>query len=162
MLGATMSAAAQRFGRGALRADDRDAQGGGLEHEPVVAAVAERGDRLAAELDDILELVHILSDRVRQLDATRDARQRGLRRAERVGRDDVDAEARRQCDQPLAHAREECAVARQSAVVVQHEVVEPQGCVTGYGDFDHVDLAPLARAAKASHSASLSASSQVN
>ena len=69
--------------------------------------------------------------------------ERGLRRAERIGRDDMDAEARRQCDQPLAHAREERAVARQGAVVVQHEVVEPQGRVTGYGDFNHVCLAIL-------------------
>ena len=132
----------QRFGRGALRADHGDAQGGGLQHEPVVAAIADRGDRLAPELNDVFELVHVLSDRVHDLDATGDAGQRGLRRAERVGRDDVDAEARRQRDQPLAHAREKRAVARQGAVVVQHEVVEPQGRVAGYGDFDHVYLAP--------------------
>ena len=58
-------------------------------------------DRLAPKLDDVFELVHILSDRVRELDTTGDAGQRGLRRAERVGRDDMDAEVLRQCDQPL-------------------------------------------------------------
>src|SRR5581483_5619735 len=97
---------AERAGARALRADDRDPEGRRLEHRGVVRAVPDDGRPPGAELPQDRELLLAAARAARG-----DAELAGdlLQRAERVGRDEQDAEARGHGGEPFGDAVDQAA-----------------------------------------------------
>jgi len=127
----------QRLQTGPLLLDDRDPQGRLLEHELIVAAVADTDRRASPQLSHISSFFFRFIAVRQHGDGVGSIRKHLPDRAEGVGGEDMDSEPGGQLFQQRGNAGKQDTVTGQGAVVIEHQMLYLQFTEIRYGYLYH-------------------------